>query len=177
MRNFQNIDRSWTLFLDRDGVINERIPGDYVKEVGEFVFTKDAEKAISTFARYFSRIVLVTNQQGIGKGAMTEHQLMAIHQHMLAEIERHGGRIDAIYHCPELAEHDPPCRKPNTGMAQQAKAEFPEIDFERALMVGDSESDMEFAQRLGMQHVFIGTHPDYDCFESLFHVALAITSS
>ena len=149
MKNYQ------TLFLDRDGVINQRIPGDYIKTVSEFQFLPGALEAIVEFSKYFKHIFVVTNQQGIGKGLMTAAQLDAVHHHMLVAIDKAGGRIDQVYYCPELAIHNPNCRKPNPGMAQQAKADFPEIEFETSLMVGDSISDMEFGVNLGMGTVFI----------------------
>jgi len=154
------IDNTWTLFLDRDGVINQRTPGAYVTDIEEFEFIDGVLNALRFFATIFEKIVVVTNQQGVGKGLMTETQLVQIHRHMQAQIEQAGGRIDAIYYCPELAEDNPECRKPNTGMAHQAQADFPEIDFEKSIMVGDSATDMEFAFRLGMKTVFIQTKPE-----------------
>jgi len=154
------IDNTWTLFLDRDGVINQRTPGAYVTDIEEFEFIDGVLNALRFFATIFEKIVVVTNQQGVGKGLMTETQLVDIHAHMQVQIERADGRIDAIYYCPELAEDNPECRKPNTGMAHQAQADFPEIDFEKSIMVGDSATDMEFAFRLGMKTVFIQTKPE-----------------
>ena len=154
------IDNTWTLFLDRDGVINQRTPGAYVTDIEEFEFIDGVLNALRFFTTIFEKIVVVTNQQGVGKGLMTETQLVDIHAHMQVQIERADGRIDAIYYCPELAEDNPECRKPNTGMAHQAQADFPEIDFEKSIMVGDSATDMEFAFRLGMKTVFIQTKPE-----------------
>ncbi len=149
MKNYQ------TLFLDRDGVINQRIPGDYIKTVAEFQFLPGALEAIVEFSNHFDFIFIITNQQGIGKGLMTEKQLDEVHQHMLVAIDKAGGRIDQVYYCPKLAAQNPICRKPNPGMAHQAKADFPEIIFETSLMVGDSISDMEFGLNLGMGTAFI----------------------
>lgn len=170
------VSRDWTLFLDRDGVINKRLPGDYVKRLGEFEFLEGALDAIRLFNPLFTRIVVVTNQQGIGKGIMTKADLQVIHEHMLARISDHGGRVDHVFYCPELASNYPHCRKPNTGMGQEAKAMYPEIDFERAIMVGDSITDMEFGQRLGMRCAFIGRDPRFDCYDQLIHFAKRITS-
>ena len=154
------IDGTWTLFLDRDGVINRRIPGAYVADVQEFEFLEAVREAMSYFSEFFGKIIVVTNQQGIGKGLMTEAQLSGVHAHMQAQIKQSGGRIDAIYYCPFLAKDNPECRKPNTGMAVQAQADFPEIDFEKSIMVGDSVTDMEFGLKLGMKTVFIQTKPE-----------------
>ena len=152
-----DVNITWTLFLDRDGVINRRLPGDYVKDLTAFTFLDGVLPALAIFSRLFGRIVVVTNQQGIGKGLMTEAQLAEVHRYMLRAIRDSGGRIDAVYHCPALERAGDPCRKPNTGMALQAKTDFPAIDFSRSLMVGDSLSDMEFGAVLGMVNVLVAT--------------------
>jgi len=149
------VDQEWTLFLDRDGVINEKLEGDYVKRVEEFRFIAGAKEAIAKFTSIFKRIVIVTNQQGIGKGLMTVEDLEAVHGMMLKEIEAAGGRIDAIYYCPELAEKNATCRKPNIGMVESAKEKFPEIEFKKSIMVGDSLSDLEMGKRATMTTVYI----------------------
>lgn len=151
------VDKSWTLFLDRDGVINQRIPGAYVTDIQELELLPRVLEAIHFFSTIFGKIIVVTNQQGIGKGLMTEAQLSGVHTHIRKEVEKSGGRIDAFYYCPYLAKENPECRKPNTGMARQAQADFPEIDFKKSIMVGDSASDMDFGLRLGMTTVFIET--------------------
>jgi D-glycero-D-manno-heptose 1,7-bisphosphate phosphatase len=148
-------NKNWTLFLDRDGVINERKVGAYVSDWDDFVFTVGSLKAIEKFSHIFGRIVVVTNQQGIGKGLMTEKQLAEVHRLMLKTVDILDGRIDKIYHCPDLASSNSPNRKPEVGMALQAKTDFPEIDFAQSIMVGDSLSDMEFGKKLGMTTVFI----------------------
>ena len=144
------IDKSWTLFLDRDGVINERLLGNYVKSVEEFRFIPGVLDAIAHFSQLFGRIVVVTNQQGINKGLMSERNLNDIHRYMLLEIERHGGRIDAVYFAPQLTQENSDMRKPRPGMGLQAKVDFPDIDFAKSVMIGDSDSDIIFGQTLGM---------------------------
>lgn len=144
------VDSSWTLFLDRDGVINVRLVGDYIKSVEEFEFIPGVLNAIVQFSKQFGKIVVVTNQQGISKGKMTERNLEDIHRYMRLEIEKHSGRIDAIYHAPQLASEQSEMRKPNVGMAKKAQLDFPEINFEKSVMIGDSDSDIEFGQALGM---------------------------
>lgn len=149
------IDQDWTLFLDRDGVINQKLDNDYVKSVEEFNFLEGVPEALKSLAGIFPRIVIVTNQQGIGKGLMTEDQLLEVHGNMLRDISEAGGRIDEIYFCPDLAGEDVPRRKPNIGMAMDALADFPDIDFKKSIIVGDSPSDMEFGLRAGMTRIFI----------------------
>lgn len=149
------IDSSWSLFLDRDGVINRKLPDDYVKKISEFAFIPGSAEAIAKLSGIFGNIVVVTNQQGIGKKIMQVEDLNIIHQHMLQTIQKLGGRIDKIYYCPELAEKNHIDRKPNTGMAQRAKKDFPQIDFKRSIMLGDSYSDLQFGATVGMKTVFI----------------------
>ncbi len=159
-----------TLFLDRDGVINVRLPGAYVQEPEQFEFVEGSIDAIIKARHHFDRIVVVTNQQGIGKELMTEEDLSKVHQKMLDQIKEKGGQIDAVFHCPNLAAENAICRKPNPGMALQAKATFPEIEFKKSVMVGDSVSDMLFGKRLGMKTVLIKSNPDQVAKASLLTV-------
>ncbi len=138
------------LFLDRDGVINKRLPGQYVKSVDDFTFMPGVLDAFPRLVAKVERIIVVTNQQGVGKELMTYEDLDTVHAHMTAQIEKRGGRIDAIFSCTELAEDKLNCRKPSPAMGMWAKRKFPEIDFKRSLMVGDSASDILFGQHLGM---------------------------
>ncbi|MBE0639485.1 MAG: HAD family hydrolase [Bacteroidales bacterium] len=149
------ISKQWTLFLDRDGVINERLVDDYVKRWEDFVFTPGALQSFREFDAAFGKIVVVTNQQGVGKGLMTEDELNLIHSQMVNAVNREGGRIDKVYYCTKLEHERPFCRKPNPGMALQAKRDFPEIHFKRSVMAGDSLSDLRFGKRLGMKTVLI----------------------
>ncbi len=144
-----------TLFLDRDGVIKQRIPGDYVKSPENFEPMPGLGEAMRLLTNHFDLIVVVTNQQGIGKGLMGEFELAEVHRHLRALVTDAGGRIDAIYHCPHLKEANCTCRKPATGMAWQALQDFPDMDLENAWMVGDSVSDMVFAEKMGFRKVFI----------------------
>lgn len=154
--------KKWTLFLDRDGVINERIVGGYVRKWAEFNFLDGVLEALPILARKFDCIVVVTNQQGIAKGVMTDEDLNRIHANMLEEVTINGGRIDKIYYCSEHERDNPICRKPNIGMALEAQFDFPKIDFEYAIMVGDSVSDIEFGYRMKMKTVLIETKMDID---------------
>lgn len=144
-----------SLFLDRDGVINRRIPGAYVKNWEDFQFLPGVLDCFTKLNRCFSHIIIVTNQQGIGKGLMTVEDLALIHQRMIEHIQAVGGAIHGVYFCPDLATHPDHCRKPNPHMGLQAKADFPDIDFNNAVMVGDSISDIAFGKNLGMQTVLV----------------------
>ncbi|MCP3930075.1 MAG: HAD-IIIA family hydrolase [Bacteroidetes bacterium] len=149
------IEQVRTLFLDRDGVINKRRVGKYVKAIEEFEFLPGVLLGISQCRKYFDRIVVVTNQQGIGKGLMDKDQLDQVHEYMLRRIEQHKGHIDGVYSCSDLNSAKANCRKPGPTMAFQAKADFPEINFSYSVMVGDSISDMEFGKNLGMKCAWI----------------------
>lgn len=149
-------DHSWTLFIDRDGVINQKREDDYVKTWDEFMFIPEVPESLAVLSQRFGRLIVVTNQRGIGRGIMTEADLADIHSRMLAGIEAAGGRIDRIYHAPDLADSDHrKWRKPQPGMALQAKVDFPEIDFARSLVIGDSVSDMQFGRNAGMFTVWV----------------------
>ncbi|MFN8278252.1 MAG: HAD-IIIA family hydrolase [Chitinophagales bacterium] len=170
------VDRSWTLFLDRDGVINLHFPKDYVKDWSEFYFLEGVLDHLARLSNQFGKIVVVTNQQGVGKGLMSEDTLQAIHSNMMAEIQAAGGRIDSIYAATSLAHDDPTgLRKPKIGMAMQAVEDFPEIEFDRSIIVGDSITDMQFGRNAGMHTVFVTDKEKLDPLESLL-VDFRITS-
>ena len=139
-----------TLFLDRDGVINVWLPGDYVKSWQEFRFNDGFLDFIGRYSALFKHIFVVTNQRCVGKGIITMQQLEDIHSRMLSEISGAGGRIDHIYLCTAVDDSDP-MRKPNKGMALKAMADYPDVSMERSLMIGDQPSDREFADNCGMQ--------------------------
>ncbi|MEZ4826296.1 MAG: HAD family hydrolase [Bacteroidia bacterium] len=151
-----HIDHSWTLFIDRDGVINQKRDHDYVKTWDEFIFIPGSLEALKYLKDHFCRLIIVTNQRGVGRKLMTEAKLQEIHEQMMDEITAAGGKIDRIYYCPHLAENDfEHCRKPKPGMAIKAKNDFPEIDLSRSLMIGDAISDMQFGRNAGMKTIWV----------------------
>jgi len=154
MLDLQPIDSNWTLFLDRDGVINYEKEADYIRNPTEFRFYEGVLDAMAIFASRFGKIFVITNQKGIGKGWMTEKDLHDIHDFMIGMIESYGGRIDRIYFCTDLEETSPN-RKPNPGMGYKAKSDYPDIDFSRSVMVGNTMSDMQFGKTLGTKTIFI----------------------
>lgn len=162
----ERVGKTWCLFLDRDGVINERIMEGYVQTSDGFVFLPGALGAIAILSHWAPRVVVVTNQQGIGKGLMTAAQLDQIHQRMKDDITAAGGRIDSIESCPHLTSDDCNCRKPRTGMAERYLSAHPEIDASLSIMVGDTESDIAMAGRLarltgGCVSIRIDGHRDH----------------
>ena len=139
-----------TLFLDRDGVINVKLDGKYVKNPDEFEFMIGAETAISKLSKIFNRILIVTNQQGIAKGVMSGKELGVLHEYMLFELKKNGGLINKIYYCPHSASEICNCRKPNPGMIQQAMIDFPEIKAAESYLIGDSDTDILAGNKMGL---------------------------
>ena len=149
-------DKNWTLFLDRDGVINVESVGSYITSWDEFTFHDGVLDALRSLGRVFGNIVVVSNQRGVGRGIMTMEALREINGNMRAAVVENGGRIDKIYAATAVTDDDRN-RKPNTGMGLQAQEDFPAIDFKRSVMIGNSLSDMEFGKRLNMYTIFLTT--------------------
>lgn len=173
--DLKHIDKSWTLFLDRDGVINHEKKEDYILNWDEFRFYDDVKETFHILAERFGKIIIVSNQRGVGKGLMTETDLRDIHFNMQKEIDSAGGRIDHIYYCTST-DNKHPDRKPNPGMAFHARSFFSQIDPDKAIVVGNKPSDMQFGRNAGIYTVFAATtnpdvpfpHPDIDLrFDSL----------
>ena len=118
------IDATWTLFLDRDGVINERIFGGYITKVDEFKFLPGVESAIAGLTKKFNRLIVVTNQQGIGKGLMTERNVLEIHSYMCDRVHLEGGKIDKCYFAPNLKGAEDDLRKLNGNSNSSVKWNF-----------------------------------------------------
>lgn len=144
-----------TVFLDRDGVMNEKAPeGEYVRTAAEFHMLPGAPQAVARLNRAGLRTVVVSNQRGIALGLYTVADVDAIHQAMQETLAKHGARLDAIFICP----HDKKqcqCRKPLPGMFEQAVKAFPEIRAEESVMIGDALVDVEFGRGLGMATILI----------------------
>ncbi len=178
----ENIDFGWTLFLDRDGVINYEKEDSYILNWDEFEFYPGVTEAIQILSKKFDTILVVSNQRGVGRGLMTEEDLLDIQRRMKTKIEEDGGRIDKIYYCiASEAKHF--CRKPNPGMALQAVKDFPSIDLSRTIMVGNKPSDMQFGRNAGTYTVYLKTtHPEHSlphldidlAFDSLIDFAKAL---
>lgn len=142
------------LFLDRDGVLNRHLPGDYVRKPDMWEWMPGVLEEFPRWAARFRRIVLVSNQRGVGKGVMTDEDLSRIHGMMMADVLEAGGRIDLALYCTALDKEDHR-RKPNIGMFEEACGLFPDIDAKSSVMVGDSPSDAAFAENCGMQFILL----------------------
>jgi D-glycero-D-manno-heptose 1,7-bisphosphate phosphatase len=174
-----NIDKNWTLFLDRDGVINKKIENDYVRNWSQFNFIPNVIDALKILRKIFGKIIIVTNQRGIGRGLMSEKDLYQIHENMLNIFKENSIYIDKIYYCPhDYEKENCECRKPQIGLILKAKEDFPDIDFKKSIIVGDSLLDMELGKKVKMVTVYISIEKFYERkelidfkFKSLFEFA------
>ncbi len=169
------INKDWTLFLDRDGVINVRIIDGYVTKIDEFEFLPNVIESLKIFKEKFKHIIVVTNQQGVGKGIMKFEDVEEVHRYMIQKVADNEGKIDKVYFCPQLKSVPDNYRKPSPKMAYFAQNDFPDIDLSKSIMIGDMYSDVEFGINAGMKTIFIGDNeltisPD-DRFETLYDFA------
>jgi D-glycero-D-manno-heptose 1,7-bisphosphate phosphatase len=150
-----------TVFLDRDGVLNRKMPeGRFVTSASEFQPLPGVPQAIAKLNRAGLRVVVVSNQRGIALGLYTAADVLNLHAAFQLDLKAHEAHVDAFYFCP----HDKAqcnCRKPLPGLFDQARAEFPEIAAESSAILGDSWSDIEFGRRLGMLTIFIEGDPEH----------------
>ena len=149
------------VFLDRDGVINRKpSEGEYVGRWGDFHPLPGAEQAIAALNRSGRTVIVITNQRGVALGLYTEDDVRSLHGELQRHLSGHSAHIDAFYHCPHnKGECD--CRKPGTGLFQQAFRDFPAASPANSLVIGDSISDIEAARRLSMPSIFISGDPRY----------------
>ncbi|MEO0511848.1 MAG: HAD-IIIA family hydrolase [Planctomycetota bacterium] len=144
-----------TLFLDRDGVINARPigpgPDGYVKAWDEFAFLPGVLDALAGVTGW--RVVVVTNQRGVSRGYVPLDTVREVHRRMIEAVDSAGGRIDAVYCCPD---HDGPDRKPEPGMLKLAVEDHPGIVAARSVIVGDSATDLLAGRAVGVRGVLVG---------------------
>jgi D-glycero-D-manno-heptose 1,7-bisphosphate phosphatase len=143
------------VFIDRDGVVN-RNRVDYVKSVDEFEPFPEALDGIARLTRDAWPVIVVSNQQCVGKGIISQETLVEITDHMLDVIRSAGGDLTAVYYCTHLAEEGCDCRKPETGNLQRAAREH-RIHLERSYFIGDSHEDMLAARRAGITPILVLT--------------------
>jgi histidinol-phosphate phosphatase family protein len=147
-----------TVILDRDGVLNKRPPrAHYVRGPDEFEWLPGAKAALRLFKEAGYRVIVVSNQAGIARGAMTEADLALLHEAMEAEAAAEGGRIDAIYYCPHDWDSACECRKPKPGMLFSAQRDF-DLDLTRTPFIGDDERDEQAADAAGCPSLLVSEH-------------------
>lgn len=143
------------VFLDRDGVINEKMPeGQYVRSELDLRILPGVPRAIATLNEAGIRVLVVSNQRGVSLGLMSSAAVDRIHMSLQKQLRELSARIDGMYYCPH-DKNSCTCRKPLPGLFEQALRDFPDIEATRSVMIGDSFSDIEFGYRLGMETIWI----------------------
>ena len=142
-----------TIFLDRDGVINEN-RADYVKSWSEFRFLPGSREAIAKLTQAGHRIIVCTNQAGIARGTISVETVEEIHRRLIASISDIGGKIEKVYYCPHDRDGDCSCRKPRPGMLLRARDEL-DINLHDAVFIGDSITDIRAGLAAGIHTVLV----------------------
>ncbi len=143
------------VFLDRDGVLNRKPDdGKYVTRVAELTLLPGVGEAVAQLNRSGRKAIVVTNQRGIALGLYTQEDLARIHDELRRVLAEKGAHLDAIYVCPHN-NGQCNCRKPLSGLFEQAFHDFPDATPANSVMIGDSIRDIEAGARLGMRTVFI----------------------
>ncbi len=158
-----------TIFLDRDGVINEN-RADYVKSWAEFRFLPGAKEAIARLTGVGHRIIVCTNQAGIAGGAIAREAVEDIHDRMLEEVTRAGGMIEKVYYCPHAKNMGCGCRKPRPGMLLRAQGELG-LDLKDAVFIGDSMTDVRAGLAAGVRTILVLTGLGLEQFRQHHHEA------
>ena len=146
------------IFIDRDGVINKDPGGwtkySYVTKWDEFFFVPGSIEALKKLKGAEYKVFLISNQGGISKGYFTQEDLDKLNKRMLKEIEEGGGKIDEVYYCPHHDKDNCECRKPKTGLIEQAARKM-HIDFKNTFIIGDSIRDVNAGKRMGMKTILV----------------------
>ncbi len=168
MDSTSKISKVEVVFLDRDGVINQKAKEhDYIKKTEDFHLLSGVAKAIQLLNQHHFKVIVVTNQRGIARKMMTDNDLMNIHEKMKCDLKKENAYIDKIYYCPHNSNENCNCRKPKIGMFLQAEVDFA-VDKINSYMVGDSISDMKAGIAFGVKPIFIGsTIGDFLCADNL----------
>ncbi len=145
-----------TAFLDRDGTINRDRAGVYITSPSALKIYSGAPAAVKLLNAKGYRVVVITNQSGIGRGYMTMAASRRINARLLRELKRAGARIDAVYFCPHRPDEKCACRKPAPGLIREALRDRP-ADMTRSFIAGDKDSDLELAANAGLKGLLVLT--------------------
>jgi len=141
-----------TVFLDRDGTLNYN-PG-YLKVAAELKLLAGVGPALTRLKGAGAKLVVVTNQSGVGRGMITLKDLEAIHARLEGLLEQEGAALDAIYFCPHHPDDRCRCRKPEVGMVERAVSEL-QLDLRRSYLIGDHARDIQLAHRVGAKAILL----------------------
>ena len=145
-----------TVFLDRDGTLN--VDTGYVKSPDDFTVLPGVGAALARLKQAGARLVVVTNQSGLGRGYFSSRDLEAIHSKLRLVLAEDGVTLDGLYFCPHHPDDHCNCRKPARGMIDRAHAEL-KVDLSRAYVIGDSIRDIELAKQVGARSLLVMTGP------------------
>jgi D-glycero-D-manno-heptose 1,7-bisphosphate phosphatase len=144
------------VILDRDGVINFD-SADFIKSPDEWEPIPGSLEAIARLNKARHKVVVATNQSGVGRGLFMMATLDEIHEKMNEALTDNDGYVDGIYLCPHHPEDDCYCRKPKPGMLRQIERAFPQVSFSDGVLVGDSLRDIQVAQEVGLKPILVLT--------------------
>jgi D-glycero-D-manno-heptose 1,7-bisphosphate phosphatase len=142
------------VFLDRDGTINVNDP-TYLHKIEDFKFTPNAIEALKKLSQSDYKIIVITNQSGIGRGYFKEEDLKKLYRWMLQELKKKGIRIDKIYYCPHLPKDNCSCRKPKPGMIFKAVGKFG-INLSQSWIIGDDDRDIMLGREVNAKTIKLG---------------------
>jgi len=150
------------VFVDRDGVINVDPIGGYVKSWKEFRFEPGVLEALKALTELGCKIIVISNQAGIGDGVYPESDLWKIHRRMMLEFRKHGIKIRSAHYCLHGKNAGCKCRKPETGLFEEAMKGVP-YDPQDTYFIGDKATDVEAGKRFGIKTIFVRTgHGKWD---------------
>ena len=142
------------VFLDRDGTIN--VDYGYVYKIEDLKFIDGVFKALQILSNLGYKLIIVTNQSGIGRGFYSDEEYLKFNNHMLKLLKDKNVIIDGVYYCPHISSDNCDCRKPKIGMAKQAAKEL-KIDLKKSYMIGDSVRDYIFGYNFGGKGILVLT--------------------
>ncbi|MBI4801135.1 MAG: HAD family hydrolase [Elusimicrobia bacterium] len=142
------------VFLDRDGTLIHDRPGYYLTDPAKLRFYRHTFKALRLLSRLGYRLIVVTNQSGVGRGYMTLSAAAAINRRMQRDLVKNGAMLDGIYFCPHGPAESCACRKPAPGLVREA-AKNHRLDLGNSYLIGDKLSDMRLAGALKLRRVFL----------------------
>jgi len=140
------------IFLDRDGVINKEV--GYLHKIKDFQFIDSVFDACLHFQSLGFKLIIVTNQSGIGRGYYDESEFQLVNNWMLQQFNNQGIKILDVFFCPHGPESGCDCRKPKPGMLTQASKKH-NINMEDSWMIGDKEADIQAANAAGIQNTIL----------------------
>ena len=148
------------IILDRDGVINED-SDDYIKSPDEWIPIAGSLEALGKLSQNGFKVIIITNQSGIGRKIFSIEMLNAIHKKMSINLAQYGGVIDGIFFCPCAPEENCNCRKPKSGLYNEVSDRL-QISLENVFCVGDKITDIQAAQNAGAKPILVKTGKEND---------------